>query len=466
VISQRFQTPLGPVEDQPPHSAGRAPLASTISIHLHIPDRIAEAIVQLVATLSQQRSLFEFPETSVTSTAAGAPSTLQAATRDAASGPAEQPAADTPTDAPESLLAIYQTKLQPKRSRSAGKKAIAEHLSSCRSFDQFLLAKIHHRLSTPMVNLLKTSDLLHSYANWAMVEMSLERITTSKRIGHIVMVAREAFALKIDRPTPKELKTIEDSKQRKQTDGRRIPSFEEVDCLASAVNVARWPYRSHAPYFWRGLIRFAALIGFRTQDIVSFDPDKTGLCKSDVIWESACPIADVNNALGYVLHSPHGWLHYAIGKDTHSDCKRILIPMPKWLRDWVRFFCELSTHSQRIFPSMKQGSLDSKTYGRTWKRIVKAAEVDLRIMLSEGTGDVIAIRKYAANWWTLAALRSKTHAAIADKLSHYILHHAEVTTATKHYLSTQAAVLPAMLELLASWPIPAADAAPVSMLPE
>lgn len=199
---------------------------------------------------------------------------------------------------------------------------------------------------------------------------------------------------------------------------------------------------------------------------MSLQPDKTGLCKSDVIWDTRCPIADVNNALGYDLHSPYGWLHYAIGKDTHSDCQRILIPMPKWLRDWIRFFFELSKHPKRIFPSMKQQSLDSKAFGKTWKRIVKAAEVDPRIMLSEGTGEVIAIRKYAANWWTLAALRSPAHAALADKLSHYVLHHAEVTTATRHYLSTQAAVLPVMLELLPSWPIPAAGAPPVSMLPE
>jgi hypothetical protein len=365
-----------------------------------------------------------------------------------------------------SLLEVYETNMRAKRSRSAGKKAIAEHLSSCRSFDEFCREKIPLRCIEPKGYLLKTPDLLQSYAAWSLVEKDLSRATTSRRIDHILMVARDVFQLKLDRPTEKELKKLEDSKQKKAADGRRIPSFEEVNALATAVSVARFPYRSHAPYFWRGLIRFAAFMGFRTYDVVSLIPDKTGLCKQDVVWDTLCPVADVNNALGYELHSQHGWLHYAVKKDTHSDCGRILIPMPSWLRDWVRFFFELSGHPERIFPSMKQLALDSKAFGLTWKRIVKQAGVDHRIRLSEGSGDVIAIRKYAANWWTLAAIRSKTHAALADKISHYVLHHAEVTTATKHYLNTQAAVLPVMLELMHTWPVPAADAPHVSLLPE
>ncbi|RTL03714.1 hypothetical protein EKK58_12185 [Candidatus Dependentiae bacterium] len=375
---------------------------------------------------------------------------------------AESPAASSP----ESLLSAYVSQMQPKRERSAGTKAIAEHLSSCRLFDAFLAERIHLRSHTPMVDLLKTSDLLQSYAAWLIVEKDRSRVTAGKRIDHVMMVAREVFQTKLERPSEKELKRLEDSKQKAESDGRRIPSFGEIDALATAVSVARFPYGKHAPYFWRGLIRAAAFLGFRTYDFVSLIPEKTGLRKQDIVWESLCPVADVNNALGYELHSEFGWLHYEINKDTGSDCRKVLFPMPKWLRDWLRFFFELSGHKERIFPSMKQLALDSKAFGVNWKRIVSAAGVDPRIRLSEGSGDVIALRKYAANWWTLATLRAKTDAALADKLGHYLLHHAEVTTAQKHYISTQAAVLPVMLELMASWPVPAADAAHVSLLPE
>ena len=373
-----------------------------------------------------------------------------------------------PEVASSTLLEIYETNMRAKRSRSAGKKGIAEHLSSCRSFDLFCQEKIPLRCGEPKGYLLKTPDLLQQYAAWSIVEKDLARDTTNRRIGHILMVARDVFQIKMDRPTEKELKVLEDSKPKKISDGRRIPSFAEVDALATAVTVARWPYRSHAPYFWRGLIRFAAFIGFRTYDVVSLIPEKTGLCKDDVIWDTLCPIPDVNNALGYELHSPHGWLHYEVKKDTHSDCGRILVPMPAWLRDWVRFFFELSGHPKRIFPSMKQDALDSKAYGQTWQKIVKKAGVDPRIKLSEGSGDVIALRKFAANWWVLAAIRSgnPVYAKMADKISQYVLHHTEVTTARRHYLATQAAVLPVMLELMKEWPVPAADATHVSLLPE
>lgn len=373
---------------------------------------------------------------------------------------------ESASDDPATLLEVYESKMMAKRARSAGKKGIAEHRSSCRSFDLFCQDKKHLRFSTPKVFFQKHGDLMQSYAAWSIVEKDLSRDTTDKRIGHILMVARDVYQIKLDRPTEKELKKLEDSKPKKDEDGRRIPSFDEVNALATAVTVSRWPYRAHAPYFWRGLIRFAAFIGFRTYDVVSLIPEKTGLRKSDVIWDTLCPIADVNNALGYELHSPFGWLHYEVKKDTHSDCGRILVPMPAWLRDWVRFFFELSGHPERIFPSMNQDALDSKSFGQTWQKIIKQAGVDPRIKISEGSGNVIAIRKYAANWWTLAALRSKTHAALADKISQYVLHHTEVTTATRHYLSTQAAVLPVMLELMKEWPVPAAEATHVSLLPE
>ena len=382
-------------------------------------------------------------------------------------GTPDQPVPSESTER-ETMLALYERCVLAKKQRSAGKKAIAEHLSSCRFFDRFVASQIHLRPQTPMVNLLKTADLLRSFGQWMIVDLDLSVATASRRVEHVAMVAKTCFQLALDKPTEKEMRRMDDAKPKKKSvsDARRIPSFDEVNALATAVTVAKWPYHAHAPYFWRGLIRMAAYIGFRTYDVVSLIPEKTGLCKSDVVWSTLCPVADVSNALGKELHSPHGWLHYSIEKDKHSDCRRILIPMPKWLRDWVRFFFELSEHSERIFPSMKQQALDSKSFGQTWRKIREKAAVDPRIMLSEGTGNVIALRKYAANWWHLATLRAKSDSSLADKMSHYVLHHAEVTTANKHYLSVQAAVLPVMLELMNSWPVPAADAPHVSLLPE
>jgi hypothetical protein len=249
----------------------------------------------------------------------------------------------------------------------------------------------------------------------------------------------------------------------------RIPSFAEIDAMARHVAVAKFPYGEHAPYFWRGWIRFLAFIGPRSRDVVSTKTTKPGLRRSDVIFETLCPVADVNNALGYELHSPHGWMHYVIGKDHHSDCRRILFPMPRWMRDWVRFFVELSgTDRDRVFGSAVTHAvaLSQDTLSPEWNAIVAAAGVDARIVPSEGNSKRMAIRKFAANWWLINTLKVKNDNGLAKDVSRYILHHKEVTTSAKHYLSVQAQVLPTMLELMPLWPIPAADAPPVSLLPE
>ena len=404
----------------------------------------------------------------------------------AATRPVPEATGDSPGQCAESdgsLLDLYQTTMRARRMRSAGAAAIAEHESSMRAFDAFCSVRNRTlsdagknlRFSTPKA-FLSDPDILCTFSAHLLTECSLSATTVSKRLTHVCMIAK-SIGITLEKPTPNEVKRLQrelpsDLKSQisnlKSEADRRIPSFEEIDRLARHVSGLTYPYGAHAPYFWRGWIRFLAFIGPRSRDVVSVLPRKPGLRKQDVIFDTLCPIADVNNALGYPLHSPHGWMWYTIGKDQHSDCRRILFPMPKWMRDWVRFFIEFSPHAERIFPSQQANSkaLSQKQMTREWNALTAAANVDPRLVPSEGTGGRIALRKFSANWWALATLRHKGDSALADKISHYVLHHAEVTTATKHYLSVQAAVLPVMLELIDQWPVPAADAPHVSLLPE
>lgn len=508
--------PLPPA-DRPGSTQKPAPLPS-ISLHLHFPDRLTEAVVQFLATLStspvfessfsglprnplsRQRefpldqledptpetaSQYSMPPTnSPTQPHGGLAPDPETDRRTPAVSP---PAADsgspghgtgtTPTGSettyPESLLALYQQAVLPSKQNYAGKKAIAEHVSSCRLFDlwngQFWSKDL--RPAWPKV-LFQAPDLLRNYARWMLLENGNAVDTAAKRMKHVAMIVKAALQIELEKPTKTELKRILDTRENGKPSTsalaeRRIPATAEVDALATlGVLGAKWPYGDHAPYFWRGLIRMASLYGFRTYDIVSLIPQKTGLCKQDIHWESLCPLPDVSNALGRELHSPHGWLHYSIEKDTHSDCRRILLPMPKWLRDWLRFFFEFSDHPQRVFPGMRGQALSAKWWTREWRRIIADAQVDPRIVISEGTGGKIAIRKYAANWWHLTTLQQRQDLSLADRMSFYVLHHGEVTVAARNYLSTQASVLPVMLELLERFPLPARDAAPVSLLPE
>jgi len=480
VIAPNFNAPIGDAHGLGAREQRKKP--RSLHVHLHVPERLTDAVMQFLATFSggssvdscvtrpRSNSLFDWEPEAIE------PDVLPA---QPAPIPAGQSDASECRPAPGSLLRAYQDRLKEKRKRSASADTIGDHESSMRAFDRFCAerqgpeggSQTLHRLYTP-VQCLGETDVLRLFSEY-LVRSGLSPATVNRRLTHMAMIAKE-LKVEIDKPTPDEVKRFRHSLIPAETppesfsDVRRIPSFSELDALARHVTAAKYPYGEHAPYFWRGWIRFLAFIGPRSRDVVSVLRRKTGLKKQDVIWDTLCPIADVNNALGYELHSPHGWLWYTIGKDHHSDCRRILIPMPQWMRGWVRFFCEFSHHPERVFPSCQRHSqaLSQDKVTEAWLSIVSAAGVDPRLCPSEGSGGSIAIRKFAANWWQLTTLKAKHDAALADKMSHYVLHHKEVTTATKHYLNVQAAVLPVMLELMQSWPIPAADALPVSMLPE
>lgn len=388
----------------------------------------------------------------------------------------------------ETLLEFYRANVKAKRAKSAGPAAIAEHESAMRAFDSFFQrfygesavdaggVSKNHRFSTPKA-FLQSPDALSVFARHLIFDEGLSPSTVCKRLTNLGLLKRP-LKMDLEKPTPGEVKRLYSEHMRSVAESsgqrsslavdRRIPSFQEIDAICRVVSIARYPYEDHAPYFWRGWIRFLAFIGPRSRDVVSVVTHKQGLLKEHVIFESLCPSPDVNNALGYELHSPHGWLWYVIGKDQHSDCRKILFPMPLWMRNWIRFFYELSP-CDRIFPSVMQkkiGFLSQTQMTREWNALLASARVDSRLVPSEGTGDRIALRKFASNWWSIATSNSQKYSALADKMENYVLHHVPKSTSKKHYISDQAKLLPVMLELLPSWPVPAADAPHVSLLPE
>lgn len=472
MIAQRFAVECARQHTSPP----------SITININLPERLTEGLMQLLATWTGQQTL-PFPDNLTATETHGDRIAVSEPRHSAAPS---QPRSPASSPASGTLLDAYRSRMKTRRQRTAGAHTIGDHEGSMKAFDAFFeSSQTLLRFCTPVLSLAET-DVLRLFSEH-LIDSGLAPTTVNRRLTHMAMIAKE-LDLKVTKPTPDEVKRYAMSReasprpaadpqhpqhqprksQRNADDGRRIPSFAEIDAMARHVSSVRYPYGDHAPYFWRGWIRFLAFIGPRSRDIVSTVTRKPGLRKTDVIFETLCPIADVNNALGYELHSPHGWMWYTIGKDHHSDCRRILFPMPKWMRDWSRFFCELSADPEKVFPSCQPRSkaLSQLPLTAAWNAIVQAAGVDRRLVPSEGTGGRIALRKYASNWWHLATLRAKSDSSLADKMSHYVLHHAEVTTANKHYLNVQAAVLPTMLELMDTWPLPAADAPPVSMLPE
>jgi hypothetical protein len=506
--------------------------AQSLHIHLHLPPQMTAVLMQLVTALTSQRSLFQDHFDFATQTgerSSGSAGThtartepqsasVPAVTREAPDSNGETPAfAADQVETAESLLEIYRRVVKPKRQRSAGEAAIAEHESGMRAFDRFFehwqagersqtgpngMSEINLRFRQPKA-FLTAPDVLSMFSKYLITVEGRAAQTVIKRITNIKIVAK-ALKIDVETPTPGEVKRLYSEHQkaiesasvgdraqlvgdraqlagdrpqlgvgaRSQTgptrSNRRIPAWSEIDAMARWSTQAQYPYGEHAPYFWRGWIRFLSFIGPRSRDVVSVITRKDGLLKQHVIFDSVCPVEDVNNAIGSPLHSQHGWLHYPIGKDQHSENRHILFPMPLWMKNWLRFFIELSP-CDRVFPSVmtkKIGWLSQKQLTAEWDKIAAAAGVDPRLVPSEGNGNRIALRKFAANWWSLQTSNVPEHQALSDKMENYVLHHVPKSTSKKHYVSDQAKLLPVMLALMAKFPLPAADAAPVSMLPE
>jgi hypothetical protein len=494
MISPRFADTVRNANENELESASHN--APPVHIHLHLPHQLTAAIMELVTALTGQRSLFSddqfSPNAQYSSTQAGAVDCVTPQLRPAPVPPGEQVSPDgkPSVNAAESMLEFYRTHIKSRRQRAAGEAAIAEQESGMRAFDRFFEAwrseagddPKNLRFVTPKA-FLSAPDGLSMFSMHLITVDGLSPATVIKRLTNMMIVAK-SLKLDVEKPTPEEVKRIhaehlkrlqetatgQGVKDQLQVRSRRIPSWTEIDSMAKAVGVARYPYGDHAPYFWRGWIRFLAYIGPRARDVVSVIKRKPGLLKEHVILDSLCPVEDVSNALGRPLHSPHGWLHYPIGKDQHSENRLILFPMPLWMRNWLRFWMELSP-CNRVFPSVmgkKIGFLSQKQMTREWNAIAAAAGVDARIIPSEGTGNRIALRKFAANWWALETLQSSVpaHAALSEKMENYVLHHLPKSTSQKHYTSDQAKLMPVMLDLMSRFPIPAGDAPPVSMLPE
>ncbi|GAB5444202.1 MAG: hypothetical protein Fues2KO_45510 [Fuerstiella sp.] len=357
-----------------------------------------------------------------------------------------------PTAGP--LRTAYDTLLLPRKSRSVAKKTVKDQQSSADLFDSWLAEEWNPRSATPGVSALASEpDLFIEFARFQFTRHGNSAHTINRRLIQIKMIADAMLkdgqlrSLKADRLSLTELKRIrrECVDTKAEPERIRIPSRAQIDLLAKSTGVASYPFGEHAPEFWSGWIRFASLFGPRSCDVVSYVKGKPGLRQCDVIRDTVCPVADVNNALGYDLHSPHGWLHYYVGKDHTSDTPRVLFPMPAWCRKWIDDFSQRSAEQDptgRVFPC----GASKQSFKKAWRLILKAAGVDQRIRISEGSGNAIAIRKAAANWWNL---QTKS-AEVAD----YVLHHKTVTVSAKHYLSVQASVLPRMIELLPTFEPP------------
>ena len=468
-----------------------------VHFHLHVSPQIASALMQLVTAFTGQRSLFTEMRPEINPTWDGgrspASETPAAAPQTASQSPAEalQPCSADTTPEPdrESLLDLLLNApytLRQKRQK-AGADQRGKHETSCRAFDKFMSAQCH-RFSKPvaLVPLFERDVKLEKpvirdlFCEWWLNQTSprtqkpVSEQTIATYWQHVCMVMR-AYGVSLPQITADELKLMRDGGHNANSGARVVvkricPAKEEIDALARHSNAATRCYGAHAPYLIRFLVRWFSCWGLRTNDVISTRSRKTGLRKQDIIWTPECPDENVNAALGYTLMNPGGWVWIRIHKSEKKHAALTLLPIPDWARGPLKFFCELSQHDVRVFPSMKLNgkSLSPKTLAADWDAVAAAAGVDSSLRMSEGSGDAVAIRKYSSNWWRINVANATSDTALSKDVSAYVLHHASITktTAARSYEIVRSTVLPIMVKLLPTFPRPAADVSPVSMLPE
>lgn len=347
-----------------------------------------------------------------------------------------------------SLMTAYNELVLPQKTATS-RKQISTHKTAIGHFEQFLNQN-DDRCLEPIVILDGSKSVLRDFAIWLIKARSLSSCTAMTHVTHLKMVCREMREhnwLKRMPASPRgnELQSIERSSSRPKRQVSKSVSFDDAARLIAACDVATYPRLGDVSpsRFWRCMIVWHALYGPRTQDIYAYrDSAKTGLIWSDVFFGAECPDPDVAQELPD-LQSEFGWIYYPVGKDKRSNCPFVLFPMPQWMSELVRAMRGVRDRSgqDRVFPV----SRNSRDFGKAWAAIRSAAGVSETIFLSQGTGGASAFRKTAAKWWK--------RVTGSDEVAQYVLHHAEVTTAARHYLDTMETVVPLLLRFMDDFPL-------------
>ena len=342
----------------------------------------------------------------------------------------------------------YRELVLPVKS-STSRKQVTTHRTAIGQFMEFL-GQGNHRCTEPIPVLNGSRQVVRQFAEWLVKHRQNSATTASHRVTHLMMICRAMQSAGwIQRlpaaPQREDLYSLERSFQRPVRKVSKSVSFEDAARLIEACNVATYPcLGDFSPAeFWRRMILWHALYGPRTQDVYAYsERSKLGLLWSDVHFSPLCPDPDVLQALPD-LQSPHGWIYYPVGKDRKSECPFVLFPMPQWMAEFVGAMQGLTDPAKqdRVFPV----SRNAKKFGATWASIRRAAGVADSVYLSQGTGKASSFRKTAARWWKRVTGSSE--------VAQYVLHHAEVTTAARHYLDTMETVLPLILRHLPSFPL-------------
>ncbi|GAB5441084.1 MAG: hypothetical protein Fues2KO_14330 [Fuerstiella sp.] len=350
-----------------------------------------------------------------------------------------------PSEAGSSLVQWYELYCRERDCTNTA-SSIASTLSGLRHFDRWLRDVELPRLTatgalrtvTPERALLQCfcdSFILKRFAI-AQVESGLSPRTAMRKVGAVQKVLRQLVTEGLLQHMPEE--PDEGKLQKLAGPGAEFElpetvEVEEMRAIRKAVHVADWPNIPGAKPsdYWLFAIDVCATFGPRLFDWFCYSGRKPGVLWDHVTLHPVCPAPQLKG-----FENPPGWVHLPIGKSR--KVKR-LYPLTSLLRShfdrWLvvrdRFTCPHDSCNcrERVVPL----PVNNRENNNTWKKIVKAAGVDDRIVLSEGRGRP-TFRKGNANLWsevseascdyvqgrTLKSIQNRNYAQIVRRIAKHV----------------------------------------------
>lgn len=417
-------------------------IQSPITININIPQRLAEGLMQFLATLTQQQ--LDFPEfghsTDSTQETRSDHGRFQ---RKPAIRSVDGAGLVAATDAaPESLVELYDRLLSAQDAeKRVRRKTISDNRSFLSKFQAW--AENDTRNSGPRVVSVKTlenSQLLAEYARHLRSQESgsSESMCTKAlaAVGKLANAALKAGLIrrKADKPSRPAIKRLK-PRTEKERRVKAVPvSVEELQAMLAVVDGCRWPQigKVSASDFWRTCLLSHYCYGFRSQDWFAVrDQWKQGLLWSGIVTETQCPLFED-------LHNEHGWAWYLVHKTDTKDEEAdrpsdVLIPLSAEMRRLIELFRGLDP--ERVFPLPQT----HRSYDREFSGILKRSGLSdksreecgkPKIRLSLGQRNVASFRKGSAALW-------RRH--VSPAAASYLLHHSDsesgvAKTTAEHYL--------------------------------
>lgn len=209
-----------------------------------------------------------------------------------------------------------------------------------------------------------------------------------------------------------------------------VLSYEHVDCIYRACEVAKWPNRDQSrerlldPVAqWRAAIVMFFVFGFRTQELIRYQSWKRSLSWQNLTASSLSPgLSEAVNA--------HGWLTYVPQKQEGAKPEPLYLALPELVALHLRSIRPTECVAGSLFP----WPLSEEKFRSTWRSILIAAGVRPKFESGADRYLLKHFRKTATTW----------HNYHEPGIAPHIIGHADRSVSDAHYNNPELATTRAL----------------------